>query len=171
MKTGFHKRAITMQVLAHADCPRCDSSVTTERPNCGNCSLWLPWGDEVVAQKREARRREFIAQELQEEREWSDARAHPLADAPSRKVVPHFNARHFALPAAVGCSFVFGVVVSSFVSGQSQPTARELRQTNELRRVASDREPTGVCKDGTETYAQSRVGACSGHGGVVLFYK
>lgn len=175
MKTGTHQRKINMQVLAQGDCPRCDGAVSSEGPHCPRCGLWQPWGDECVAQKRAERKREFVTRELREEGEWRELRAQENSHAPAFGL--RFGCAHWWHITALRYhekiwlfrAVTVAVVVIALVAIKRDTIRmqRENRQTP-LQVLAA---PTGICADGSDTYARSRSGACSGHQGVARFYS
>lgn len=153
-----------MQAEVHADCPRCFESVSSQRPNCGACGLWMPWGDARIEQLREERRAEFAARELREEAEWAEARAHGQASAPAPGLATKARSLGHRAGLSPRANWAVGAACGAVLGAVATLGLQVLVPS-------ASKRPTGVCSDGNATFARGRSGACAGHGGLREFYK
>ena len=145
MKSQTLHCTIAMPAEVRADCPRCDNAVSSERPNCPRCGLWMPWGDECVDQ---------LAERLRDQ--WAAVRSEVQSQAPPLRTAlrPAKPPRSSLALAAGGGAFAGALVVLGL----------------QVLAPASTR-PSALCKDGTVSFAKTRSGACASHDGVKQFFE
>ncbi len=137
-----------MQAEAHADRPRCDNAVSSERSNRPKRGLWMPWNDNRVEQLAEA-----MSAQWAEVRRDGQKQTPPL---PAKKSIASAKPTRGALAIAIAIA-AGGDAISGALAVLS------------LQVLASGpKRLTGM--DGSATFAKTRSGACTGYGGLREFY-
>ena len=148
-------------------CARCDTITPLRKPNCCNCGLWQPWGDRAVAARRKERLAKFREDERTEEWTWQQMRREPESRA-QREGLRFQVARRLHLlrvdpvgNIALNAGIAATLALSTLLIWNALPHYTPRPETR----------ATAKCNDGTWSYAYNRAGACSGHGGVKVFYR